>query len=201
MFLLSKNVEFTRCAFGVHGEAMTYLYVFYKLTTKYFERKGIICIEWLSQMQAKESTDIPENVYSLIISEIKKNRIINNSNLTPGKMKSILKKLNLQHYYEHIPFILSKITGKPPPTISRATEEKIKNMFDEMQKPFQKHCPKNRTNFLSYSYVLRKLFQLLELDDLASYCSLLKNRTKLREQDKLWEKICIDLKWQFHPSI
>ncbi len=152
-------------------------------------------------MQAKESTDIPTDVYDQILNEIKKNRIKNFKELTIQKMKQILKKLRLQHYYEHIPFILSKITGNPPPTISRDTEEKIKNMFKEMQKPFTVHCPKNRTNFLSYSYVLRKLFQLLELDDLAEYCSLLKNRNKLREQDKLWEKICFDLKWQFHPSI
>ena len=157
--------------------------------------------EWLSQLQAKESTDIPQAVYDLINMEIKKQRITNYKALTWFKMKSILKKLKLQKHYEHISFILSKITGRPPPCISRDDEEKIKNMFKEMQKPFTKYCPTNRTNFLSYSYVLRKVFQLLELDELAEYCTLLKNRNKLRDQDKLWEKICGELQWQFYPSI
>lgn len=133
--------------------------------------------------------------------EIKKNRIKTLKLLTLPKMKSILKKLRLNNYYEHIPYILSQITGNPPPTISRDMEEKLKNMFKEIQKPFTKHCPKDRINFLSYSYVLHKMCQLLELDDFIKCFPLLKSRTKLKNQDEIWKKICQDLKWQFYPSI
>ena len=34
-----------------------------------------------------------------------------------SKIKSVLKKLKLNDYYEHIPYIKSQITGKPAPTI------------------------------------------------------------------------------------
>ena len=74
-------------------------------------------------------------------------------------------------------------------------------MFDKIQEPFEKHCPKDRINFLSYSYVLHKFFQLLELDDYVKCFPLLKSRTKLRIQDEIWKKICEDCMWQFYPSV
>jgi len=155
----------------------------------------------LSQFQAKESTEINEEIINLIKAEIKKQRIVNVEYLEPEKFKKILKNLNLNDYYEHIPYIKSLITGKPAPTIPRETEEMLKKMFEQIQIPFERHCPSNRVNFLSYSYVLHKLCQLLELDDIIKCFPLLKSRTKLRVQDQVWKKICQDLKWQFYPSV
>jgi hypothetical protein len=111
-------------------------------------------------------------------------------------MKTILKKLRLNSYYEHIPHIMSKITGKPPPTINRETEEKLKNMFKEIQITFAKHKPDDRINFLSYSYTLHKMCELLELDEFLKCFPLLKSREKLRTQDKIWFLITKDLNWE-----
>lgn len=116
-------------------------------------------------------------------------------------MKTILKKLRMQQFYEHIPHIISKMTGKPPPTLSREVEERIKVMFREIQEPFTRFCPKDRTNFLSYSYVLHKFFQILKMPEFVKYFPLLKSREKLRLQDKIWRRICDELGWDFHPSI
>lgn len=116
-------------------------------------------------------------------------------------MKKILKKLKMTQYYEHATYIISKLSGIPPPTISRETEEKIRLMFRLIQVPFEKHCPKDRTNFLSYAYVLHKFFQLLQLDEFTKYFPLLKSREKLKNQDKIWKKICDDLSWDYYPSI
>ena len=128
-------------------------------------------------------------------------RIKNIETMQLTTIKSILKKLNLNEYYEHIPYIKSKITGKPAPTINRETEEKLKKMFDKIQEPFERHCPKDRINFLSYSYVLHKYCQLLELDEFIKCFPLLKSRSKLRTQDIIWKKICEDCNWQFYPSV
>lgn len=116
-------------------------------------------------------------------------------------MKRIMKSLKLNQYYEHIPHIISKITGFPPPTISRDSEEKLRSMFREIQEPFEKHCPKDRINFLSYSYVLHKFFQLLELDGFIKCFPLLKSRDKLRQYDRIWRNICKDLRWEFYKSV
>lgn len=156
--------------------------------------------EWLAQFQAKESTEIPEEVFDNIQGQIKKERI-QPSSLNRSKIREILKKLKYNSYYEHVPHILSRLNGHTAPVMDRETEEKLRYLFKEIQPSFQKHCPAERSNFLSYSYVLYKLCELLDLDDFLHCFPLLKNRDKLYAQDKIWEKICRDLKWEFIRSI
>jgi hypothetical protein len=155
----------------------------------------------LNQFQARESTDIPKEVYDSILRELRRSRIANLQDLSIVEMKIILKKLKLHSYYEHIPHIMSKISGHPPPTLDRETEEVIKQMFKDIQEPFAKYCPKERTNFLSYSYVLHKFFQILKMPEFVKHFPLLKSREKLRLQDKMWKQICEYLDWEFYPSI
>ena len=135
--------------------------------------------EWLAQFQAKESTDIPQEVYDNIIIELKKERIVNMTDLTPLKLREILKKLKKNKYYEHIPHIINKLNGIPPPIMTRETEEELRRMFKEIQVPFHKFCPENRKNFLSYSYVLHKFVQLLEMDEFLPCFMLLNLETNL----------------------
>jgi len=85
--------------------------------------------------------------------------------LTPKKLRQILRKIKRNKYYEHIPHIINQLNGLPPPIISNKVEEILRRMFKEIQVPFQKYCPKGRKNFLSYSYVLYKFFELLEMDE------------------------------------
>lgn len=156
--------------------------------------------EWLAQFQAKESTEIPEEVFEHIQEQIKKERL-QASSLNRSKIREILKKLKYNSFYEHVPHILSRLNGHTAPVMGRETEEKLRYLFKEIQPSFQKHCPAERSNFLSYSYVLYKLCELLELDDFLPCFPLLKNRDKLYAQDKIWEKICKDLQWEFIRSI
>lgn len=156
--------------------------------------------EWLSQMQGKETTDIPEEVYDKILLEIKKQKITNMALITPKKIREILRKLQINKY-EHIPHILNRLTGKPMMQMSPELEEKLRNMFKMIQAPFLRHAPVNRKNFLSYSFCLHKLLQLLGEDDFLACCSLLKSKDKLLVQDQIWRKICEELNWDFIPSV
>ena len=156
--------------------------------------------EWLAQFQAKESTEIPEEIFENIETQIKKERLQATS-LNRSKIREILKKLKYNSFYEHVPHILSRLNGHTAPVMDREMEEKLRYLFKEIQPSFQKHCPSDRSNFLSYSYVLYKLCELLELDDFLHCFPLLKNRDKLYAQDKIWEKICRDLQWEFIRSI
>jgi hypothetical protein len=157
--------------------------------------------EWLAQFQAKETTEIPQDLYDQILIEIKKERIENMGDLSPSKVREILKKLKKNKYYEHVPHIINKLNGLPPPIMSRETEEELRRMFKEIQIPFAKFCPKDRKNFLSYSYVLHKFVQLLELDEFLECFILLKSREKLHQQDLIWKQICEYLKWEFIASV
>jgi len=157
--------------------------------------------EWLAQFQAKESTEIPQEVYEAICAELKKERILDYRTLARQKVREILKKLKFNKYYEHVPHIINRLNGQNAPVMTREVEEKLRYMFKEIQPSFQKNCPKDRSNFLSYSYVLYKFCELLDLDEYLPSFPLLKNRDKLYIQDKIWEKICEDLSWQFIRSV
>ena len=155
----------------------------------------------LSQFQAKETTDISNEIIESILEELKKERYYNIQDISNNKVKEVLKKLKLNKYYEHIPYIINKLNGKPPPILTPEIEEALRNMFKEIQAPFIKHCPKDRKNFLSYSYVLHKFIQLLGIDEYLVYFPLLKSREKLYQQDKIWKEICNELGGQYINSI
>lgn len=157
--------------------------------------------EWCSQVQGKESTDIPEEIFEQILQEIKKEKIQDTKKITYNKMREILKRLRINKYYEHINYIINRINGVPTPHFSPELEDKLCSMFKEIQGPFLKHCPKDRKNFLSYSYVLYKLFQILGKHEYLKFFQLLKSREKLSIQDQIFRKICDDLGWPFFPSL
>lgn len=168
-------------------------------TSYVYKRKNHL-VEVLSQLQAKECTEIPSSFYYQIKREMKR-RKINKEDLDIFRLKSLLKRLNQKKYIEHAPYILQIINGKEPPNFTRENEKQIKKMFNDIQKPFTKHCPKNRKNFLNYSYILHKFCELLQLDEYINYFPLLKNVNILIQHDKIWQKICKDMKWQFFKSI
>ncbi len=121
--------------------------------------------------------------------------------LSNKKIREYLKKLKLNKYYEHVPHIINRLNGLPPPIMKREIEERLRIMFKEIQGPFMEVCPKSRKNFLSYSYVLHKFVELLELDEYKSCFPLLKSREKLHQQDLIWKNICAKLKWHYIKSI
>ena len=156
--------------------------------------------EWLNQFQAKQSPDIPEYIFRDIIIELNKNRITDLSILNRDKMKAILKKLNYNSYYEHVHYIINKLSNIPPPKITRDMERIFIKMFNKIESLWQQFKPPDRKNFLSYPYVLYKFSELLELDHLLPCFQLHKAHNKLMENDEIWRKICEVLNWEFISS-
>ncbi len=156
--------------------------------------------EILSQFQAKETTQIPDEVIQAIRDRIKKERITDMSELNYDKMREILRKLGLNKYFEHIQYINS-IFGIKPPIMNEQLYETLCVLFIEIQKPWAMHCPPNRTNFFNYTYTLYQLCVLLGQTQYLPYIPLLKDRTKQLEQDMIWKKVCETLDWVFYPSI
>ena len=159
--------------------------------------------EWLIQCQAKQTTDISEEVFEQIRAEMRKRRL-SEDDLNSTNIKSIMKSLRLNKYYEHIAYIMYRITRKAPLRLSMEVEERMKQMFTQVQAPFDKVvvfvAPK-RKNFLSYSFVIRKFAELMEIDDIVEKFPLLKSREKLHVQDAIWKAICEEISWRFIPSL
>ena len=155
--------------------------------------------EILAQFQAKETTQIPDEVIENIIQQIKKERI-DLSHMTNRRTKEILKKLGYNKYYEHIPFIKDKL-GIKPPIMSSELENTLCNLFMDIQGPYAKYCPDDRVNFLNYYYTVYKLCELLNQLHFLPYFPMLKDREKRIEQDEIWKNICEELGWEYIPTI
>lgn len=157
--------------------------------------------EWMAQFQAKESTFIPQEIIDSLRYELKKIRISDMTHITQKKVKDLLKKLKFNKYYEHVPQITNMLSGVSPPTMPSHVEEQLRNMFRDIQEPFERHKPKGRSNFLSYGYCLYKFCELLGHDEFLDSFPLLKSREKLYQQDCIFKKICDDLEWEFLPTV
>ena len=80
-------------------------------------------------------------------------------------------------------------------------EDKLCSLFMDIQRPYAKHCPESRVNFLNYYYVLYKMCELLEEKQFLPYFPMLKDKVKRIEQDEIWKKICHELDWEFIPTV
>lgn len=156
--------------------------------------------EILAQFQAKETTQIPDDVIDSIKKRIKKERIQDMHELNYNKMREILRKLGLNKYFEHIQYINS-LFGIKPPLMNEELHETLCVLFIEIQKPWALHCPPNRTNFFNYTYTLYQLCVLLDQTQYLPFIPMMKDRDKQLEQDMIWKEVCKELDWQFFPTV
>lgn len=164
--------------------------------------------DWLKRFQAKEAMEIPQEILDTVVLEAKKERLTDMSLLTEDRVKKYLKKSGYNKYYDHIVHIIHRLNGIPPLRLTSEIEDKIRQMFLQIQEPFEKYKPNSRKNFLSYSYTLHKFFQILGLEEYTRYFTLLKSPDKLRQQDEIFKKIVAEMaqkdktiRWVFYPSI
>ena len=160
--------------------------------------------EWIQVFQGQEQTNIPEEIVTQIRGELKKLKIADTAEITHARVRGILKKLKLAKYYEHVPYLTCQVAGVRPPQMSTELEERLRMLFNELQDPFDKvlaDLKLPRKNFMSYSFTLYKLCELLGEDSYLPYLPLLKSKDKLFAQDKLWQGCCAILKWEFIPTV
>jgi hypothetical protein len=138
--------------------------------------------EWLQQIQAKESVEISQETLQTVMRELFARRIRSSDDITPRVVRDVLRGMKLRKTYDHVAHITARITGKEAARLPPDGEEMCRLMFIAVQPIFDKVCPKDRKNFLSYSYILFKFFQLLGYDQLLDTFSLLKGKDKLQKQ-------------------
>ena len=153
------------------------------------------CIEKLNQFLCKGNANVPAEVFTTLDEEIEKHGMVR-EDVTIRFLEKMLKKHRLSDYYENIMFIYSRITNKPPQSISREEYELVLEMFKEAEEIYEKRFkPRNRDNFLKYTFVLNKIFLLIGRKDIAPHFKLLKNPVKMKEQENIWKNMCNALGW------
>ena len=104
----------------------------------------------LRRFQAAESENVPEKVYDIIKRDLLKRRI-RWDGIEPiptlTNIMEISKNNKLTKYYNNIQQIYCGVTGVAPPTLTRKEEEKIIEMFQEVERSYRKYI--NRHIFLA----------------------------------------------------
>lgn len=157
-------------------------------------------VEWLNKFHNVDKSKVPKKIYVLINKELKKQHKKNNE-VTEENILEILKKTQNTKYNCQVSQILNILNEKKLPTLPTNIQHQMKSMFKQTLQPFTEICPQDRTNFLSYSYVIRKFLEILKQYEYIDYFPLLKSKEKLYQQDLIWKAICNKLKWTFYPTI
>lgn len=157
-------------------------------------------VEWLNKFHNTDKSKVPKKIYDLINKELKKQHKSYND-LTEENILEILKKTGHTKYNCQSSQILKILNKKKLPTLPAHIQHQMKTMFKQTLQPFTEICPRDRTNFLSYSYVIRKFLEILKQYEYIKYFPLLKSKEKLYQQDLIWKNICHKLKWTFYPTI
>jgi len=160
-----------------------------------YKRVNHYCM-WLTLLQGKESHRVPDEVLETVMEDLYERVGVRDvADITQKRARESLRHLRIRRAYDHVAQIASRLSGRRPVRISTEVEEKLRNMFLQMQPAFQRHAPKSRTNFLSYSYVLYRCFQILGITEMLEGITLLKGRDKLEANDAIFRKMCVDLGW------
>ena len=156
--------------------------------------------EWITRIQAKTTYEVPQEIIDSVMCELATNEVAPRD-VTQAIVSRVLKKLNVKSKLnEYIAHIMMRLTGRHPPRLTDEMEQLLKLCFIALQVPFAAHAPANRKNFMSYSYVLFRLCQLLGYDDILPSLTLLKGKSKLAKQDEIFILCCRDLDWEFTRS-
>jgi len=124
----------------------------------------------------------------------------NPEKMTYNRVRGFLKNIKYAHFYENIPQIIERLTRVTTKRLSMKQRETLINIFKKIQEPFERHRGR-RKNFLSYSYTLYKLCELLDMDEFLPRLPLLKAHKNLLAADQIWEKICNDVGYRYIPTI
>lgn len=173
----------------------------YTPSTAYLYKRHNHFKTWLKRTQGKETTTIDDEVIEKVKKELKKERITDLSTVDHKKIKSILKRLRLNKYYNHCVQITTMVTGTNPPFMSQEREEALLQMFERVQKPFEDHVMgKSRQNMLSYSFLIHKFLEIMSWDEYLPYFPLLVSADKIQMQDMIWKKLCAEIGFEYIRS-
>lgn len=150
--------------------------------------------ECIDQFQAKETTQVPVHVIEKVKATFTGADL---KTLAMSDVHEALKALRYKQYYRYKTQVWHRVTGQDPPRLTREQEAKCLSMFAQIQEPYLRHRPANRSNFLSYNLCLYRFLQMIGCHSLCKYIELLKGQDKRHIQDEILRNICAELKWTY----
>ena len=150
----------------------------------------------LTLAMGRESHVVPEHVVQRVIVDLHdRMKIRTADSITPRTVRDSLRHMRLRKYYENTVQIACRIAGRRRPVLPPPTVERLRTLFLQLLPAFSKAKSSTRTNFLSYSLILYRLFQLTGLHFMCENVQLLKGRDKLMANDQVFKRMCSILGW------
>lgn len=144
--------------------------------------------------QGKESTVIPEYVYSIIEEEIRLHKLTPQS-VTKSNIVMFLSEQGLKQYYMNVHSIYYKITSKPPPNISEF-EQRIIDDHELLESAYERIKSPDRVNSMNVNFKLYKLLLRYHYPCKRTDFLMLKTKTKYDEHEETYAKCCELLGWE-----
>ena len=152
----------------------------------------------LNQFFYGEKRVVPDDIMEMIRDEIhdETNILYNYAiPITIPILECILKRNELTMYKGSIYFIYFKLSGVPFPHIDTKEYNMMLKVFDVVSTIYDKYKPKGRKSFLNYSFVLKQILIMRDMDQYAKYIPQLKTHSKQKELERVWELITKDPEW------
>lgn len=156
-------------------------------------------VEFLAKFTYQESGVVPPVIMENVMKGLEEDGV-RPDEVDHQKVYAVLKRLSYRKYYDYLSQITTRITNKPPPKLSPEETWTLKLLFRAIQAPFERHCPQDRTNFLSCQFVADCLLRLINREDLIPYLRPLKGADKRAKQRATMEKILAELGLKLPPS-
>lgn len=191
------NTVFKPCGNGTHAEALDQIFrgqnVWKSSKNHYSYKRSNHFSAWLARVQGKEKCTIPVEVLDTIKNTLTKQRLNykDKDHLTPERIREILKSKGFPKFYANVHRIRYLLTGFRPPQLTETQEEDLITMFldiTDLYVKLQKKGQTQRSNMLSYGFILHKECELLGFE--ISKMRLLKHDERMRAQEDIWKQIC-----------
>lgn len=189
-----------------YGEEVGFTQFHYKRETHFKEN--------LNTLQAKESTHVSAETLDVILKAVLADyNLASPGDIDVSMVRPTLKRLdagerasgrmavNFHRLYDHHMLIYTRLSGKAAPRFTPEQEANVIMLFQVIQPLFEKHCPKERKNFMNYNYCTFKFCQRLNYTEFLAFFPLLKCTDKLKRQDDIMRAIFRDLGWEWIPTI
>lgn len=168
--------------------------------TTYQYKKETHFATWLVHLQGRENTEVPATIINSVMQKLYEDRVKDVRFIQWVTVRKALESLKLSKYYKHVTQIYVKITNNARPHLSPQIEVLLNQQFSAVLNAFQTNKGE-RSNMISYPFIIYKLFELNGCHEFCKFLSLLKGNDKIAKTDMLWKEICEKIGLQFIPTI
>jgi hypothetical protein len=163
----------------------------------------------LNQLQGRRDVEVPKDIVGKIEECIEWDH--SKDKITMALIRKVIKKLKLGHkHYENAQIIVEKLTknssGKASLLrIPHHVEREMVTQFMRIEAAWTRDkgstSKASRKSFLSYTYVIKQLLQLMGEGKLAEAITTIKSKPRLKAHDEAWKHICELCDFEYTPIV